>query len=949
MRTLPLVLVLTLAACEGGKDPSPDDSTADDSAINDDSTADDSSADDSAINDDSTADDSTADDSSADDSSADDSTADDSSADDSSAPTDEDGDGFTVEEDCDDGDAAVFPGAEERCDERDNNCDGDVDEGVTTEFYADLDADDWGDEAVTEAACEAPEGYVSRAGDCDDGDARFNPGAEELDCEDPNDYNCDGSTGYADGDGDGVPACADCDDARAESYPGAAETCDERDNNCDGDIDEGVTTTYFGDADADGYGDASSPVLACELPTGAAVLSTDCDDADGAVNPGAAERCNLVDDDCDGLADDDDPSVDTTGEPTSYADADTDGYGDSATATVTCDVAPGRALVGGDCDDGDAAVNPAAVEVCDGLDNDCDGGLDDDDASVDLTTGRSWYSDDDLDGYGDPGALTRACEAPAGAVSDNTDCDDTSAAVRPGATEVCNGLDDDCDGLGDDDDAGLDLGTATRRWADADADGYGDPFTAALTCEAPAGFVENDDDCDDGDTGVSPAATEVCDGLDNNCDALADDLAADLDLSTASTWFTDADGDLHGDASAPLLACLLPAGAAASDDDCDDGDAAVNPDATEICGGGDEDCDGLSDDDDASVDLTTATVSYRDADLDGYGDARSSSRACLVPSGYVLVSTDCDDAEPNRNPGEIEVCNGVDDDCDALNDDDDDSLDLSTATTRYADLDGDGFGDPLSPDTSCVAPAGTTLDDQDCDDSAKAVNPTATESCDQIDNDCDGVVDGLTLYSETFDGGVPSGMQINGNSYWTRFGSDGVLVGSFPTNWQVGSALLRSTVPATNLTISFTFSIGSGSGADGMALVLLDPSTATTAVGSTGGGLGAYGLKGLVLEFDTFNNGTGDPSSNHIALADAATGSTYVSSSSIPTMNNAGEFDAELVKTGNTFTFSLDGSVVFTHTLSTAFPWSTTRVGLTAATGGLNNYHITDDLEIVCH
>jgi hypothetical protein len=211
------------------------------------------------------------------------------------------------------------------------------------------------------------------------------------------------------------------------------------------------------------------------------------------------------------------------------------------------------------------------------------------------------------------------------------------------------------------------------------------------------------------------------------------------------------------------------------------------------------------------------------------------------------------------------------------------------------------------------------------------------------------LTDGLTLYSETFDSGSPSGMQINGNSYWTRFGSDGVLVGSYPTNWQVGSALLRSTLPATNLTISFTFSIGSGSGADGMALVLLDPATATTAVGTTGGGLGAYGLKGLVLEFDTFNNGSGDPSSNHIALADSATGSTYVSASSIPTLNNAGEFDAELVKTGDTLTFYLDGALVFTHTLSTSFPWTTTRVGLTAATGGLNNYHITDDLKIVCH
>ncbi len=914
MRALSLTFIIALAACDGGKTPPTDDS-AQDSAQDSEQDSEQDSAD----------------------------------SEDSETTLDADGDGFDAEADCDDEDPAVFPGAEERCDGVDNNCDAEVDEGALTAFYADLDADGWGDEAAAVEACEAPEGFVAQRGDCDDGDARYFPGADELDCEDPNDYNCDGSTGYADADGDSFPACNDCDDGAEDTYPGAAEVCDERDNSCDGDVDEGVTTTFYADADSDGYGDGSSLVLACELPAGASLLDTDCDDSDGAVNPGAAELCNAVDDNCDGLTDDEDPAVDTSGEPTSWADLDADGFGDPATATVSCDIAPGRALVGGDCDDGDAAVNPDAVELCDVRDNDCDGAIDDDDSSVDLSTGETWYSDDDLDGYGDPSAPARACAQPAGTVADNTDCDDTAAAVRPDAAEVCNSLDDNCDGQIDDDDPALELSTATQRWADADADGFGDPFTSALTCDAPPNFVENDDDCDDGDIGVNPSAAELCDGLDNNCDSLQDDLAPDLDLSSASVWYTDADADQFGDPSAPLYACELPAGASPNDDDCDDGAATVNPDATEVCGGGDEDCDGLSDDDDASLDLTTATVSYLDGDLDGYGDALSLTRACLVSPGYVLLGTDCDDGEPSRNPGEAELCNGVDDDCDALNDDDDPDLDLSSATTRYADDDNDGFGDPLSPLTSCVAPSGYTLDDSDCDDGAFAVNPSATEACDQLDNDCDGVTDGLTLYSESFDGGVPAGMQINGNSYWTSFGSDGVLVGSYPTNWQVGSALLRSTLPAENLTISFTFSIGSGSGADGMALVLLNPSTATTAVGTTGGGLGAYGLSGLVLEFDTFNNGTGDPSSNHIALADAATGATYVSSSTIPTLNNAGEFDAELVKTGDTFTFRLDGVDVFTHTLSTSFPWSTTRLGLTAATGGLNNYHITDDLLIVCH
>ncbi|MEY3211934.1 MAG: hypothetical protein RIT28_2415, partial [Pseudomonadota bacterium] len=410
MRLGSIALLFGLAACDGGKDPSGVDSRADDSAITDDSGADDSSADDSSA-DDSGADDSSADDSSADDSSADDSSADDSGADDSAAAVDEDGDGFDVDQDCDDGDAGVFPGAEERCDERDNNCDGEVDEGVLATFYADLDEDGYGDEAVAEEACEAPEGFVSRPGDCDDGDARFNPTAEELDCEDPNDYNCDGSTGYADSDSDGFPACSDCDDSSADSFPGAPEVCDERDNSCDGDIDEGVTLEFYADDDADGYGDGARPILACALPSGAAILDTDCDDGDATVNPGATEVCGAVDDDCDGLTDDDDPSVDTRGEPTSWADVDLDGYGDPSTATVRCDVEPARVFVDGDCDDADAAVNPGATERCDALDNDCDGLVDDDDGSVDLSTGQRWYADDDLDGYGDLGDASEACEA----------------------------------------------------------------------------------------------------------------------------------------------------------------------------------------------------------------------------------------------------------------------------------------------------------------------------------------------------------------------------------------------------------------------------------------------------------------------------------------------------------------------------------------------------------
>ncbi|MCK6517561.1 putative metal-binding motif-containing protein, partial [Myxococcota bacterium] len=169
---------------------------------------------------------------------------------DDSGPTeviDNDGDGVPAEEDCDDNDAAVNPSAAEACDGLDNNCDGAIDEGVGTAWYADADGDGFGDDAAETIACEPPEGAVDVGGDCDDADAAYNPGAAETDCADPNDYNCDGSVGYNDGDGDGFAACEECDDGDVAVNPNAEEICDERDNNCDGSTDEGVTSTFYQD------------------------------------------------------------------------------------------------------------------------------------------------------------------------------------------------------------------------------------------------------------------------------------------------------------------------------------------------------------------------------------------------------------------------------------------------------------------------------------------------------------------------------------------------------------------------------------------------------------------------------------------------------------------------------------------------------------------------------
>ncbi|MCK6522492.1 hypothetical protein L6R49_13755 [Myxococcota bacterium] len=452
---------------------------------------------------------------------------------DDSSPVEEldaDGDGVPAAEDCDDNNAAVSPDAEELCDGVDNDCDGSVDEEVGTAWYADADADGYGDPGAETIACEAPEGAVAVGGDCDDADPAYNPGAPETDCADPNDYNCDGSVGYNDADGDGFAACEECDDGDAAVNPSAAEVCDERDNNCDGSTDEGVTTTFYQDRDADGYGDDDFAAAACEAPEGYALVGGDCDDDDLGVNPGAQEVCSGLDEDCDGLIDDEDDSLDLGTATTTYTDTDGDGYGDADGATLSCDAPPGNVDNRDDCDDGDAEVSPAGTELCDGLDNNCDGAVDEGSAA-DAST---WYADADADGYGDPSATSVACDQPTGSVGDAKDCDDADAAVNPAAAEICDGDDNNCDGVTDSD--AIDLKT---YYADADADGYGDKSVTSKACSRPSGTIGNNKDCDDTDATTYTGATELCDDVDNDCDGDVDDGVLGSDVACAATTCLD--------------------------------------------------------------------------------------------------------------------------------------------------------------------------------------------------------------------------------------------------------------------------------------------------------------------------------------------------------------------------------------------------------------------------
>ncbi|TVZ13862.1 MopE-related protein [Maribacter sp. MAR_2009_72] len=904
--------------------------------------------------------------------------------------------------DCDDGEALSYPGNTEVCDGIDNDCDGEVDEGFSlTSYYLDADGDGYGDPGSSVEACDAPEGYVPDGTDCDDGEALSYPGNTEV-C-DGIDNDCDGEVDegfsltayYLDADGDGygdpgspVEACdapegyvldgTDCDDGEALSYLGNTEVCDGIDNDCDGEVDEGLDCfvecpsgltndaaglslplgDFVGGVDAVNGTDTVTNGSACGIevvnvdpgqPWGHYRLTIRLSDhgisagdelfigLDGMDGSGAA-RLEVNRDDSpnnslasfsygptwgryestftvpSGISTIDlwmfsnyaigsagtayydnlevinlsaTPPCGGDGYQRYYADTDGDGYGDPENWVEDCDAPEGYVPDGTDCDDGEALSYPGNTEVCDGIDNDCDGEVDE---GFSLT---SYYLDADGDGYGDPGSSVEACDAPEGYVPDGTDCDDGEALSYPGNTEVCDGIDNDCDGEVDE---GFSL---TAYYLDADGDGYGDPGSPVEACDAPEGYVLDGTDCDDGEALSYLGNTEVCDGIDNDCDgevdegldcfvecpsgltndaaglslplgdfvggvdavngtdtvtngsacgievvnvdpgqpwghyrltirlsdhgiSAGDELFIGLDgmdgsgaarlevnrddspnnslasfsygptwgryestftvpsgISTIDLWmfsnyaigsagtayydnlevinlsatppcggdgyqryYADTDGDGYGDPENWVEDCDAPEGYVPDGTDCDDGEALSYPGNTEVCDGIDNDCDGEVDE---GFSLTSY---YLDADGDGYGDPGSSVEACDAPEGYVPDGTDCDDGEALSYPGNTEVCDGIDNDCDGEVDEG------FSLTAYYLDADGDGYGDPGSPVEACDAPEGYVLDGTDCDDGEALSYPGNTEVCDGIDNDCDGEVDeGLDCFVE-----CPSGL-----------------------------------------------------------------------------------------------------------------------------------------------------------------------------------------------
>ncbi len=455
----------------------------------------------------------------------------------------------------------------------------------------------------------------------------------------------------------------------------------------------------YADVDGDGFGDpdAASGQEACIAPPGYAVNRADCDDADGIVHPGAAETCNGVDDDCDASVDEGDP-----------------GGGEACTTEEPGVCSPGTTQ----CSAGSIVCNrnvEPSDEVCDGVDNNCDGSGDENNpgGGVACSTGQPGVcspgttqcaasqlgciqnvqpSDDICDGLdnncdgsvdeSNPGGGV-ACSTgqPGVCVAGTTQCSAgaivCNRSVAPSA-DVCDGRDNNCDGNVDENNPGGGIACAT---------GQPGVCNAGTTQCADGAIVCNQN--------VAPSA-EVCDGIDNNCDGNVDEGNPGGGIACATGQ--------PGVCNAGTTQCA--AGALV----CNQNVAS----SAEVCDGLDNDCDG-------SVDEGVTSTFYRDNDGDGFGTPSQTTAACSAPAGYVSNASDCNDGSAWVHPGQEDDCNGVDNDCDGLTDEDFDSTPCSSPICSA----GGNTKCSVTGHVYCYVNVQTLL----------------IEPCDGEDNDCDGAVD----------------------------------------------------------------------------------------------------------------------------------------------------------------------------------------------------------------
>jgi hypothetical protein len=673
-------------------------------------------------------------------------------------------------------------------------------------------------------------------------------------------------------DSDGYVVADDCNDNNANIHPNGVEKCNLIDDDCDNQVDDGVKTTFYADVDLDGFGDPNATFLACAMPAGYLANDDDCNDNPGtggaSMHPNGIEICNLADDDCDGLTDEQVLVYEFTDKTTGKSNF-------ISPLLTSTNIAPvnGAVSASQSCATGFSSKNypnstsfsstlpaieftitPVALYQLNGefisvelrrsstgpasfrFAYSADNGLTWLDEGVDHTfesspcgvmNSFSWdipdfgtkktfrfriygfnasatsgilqalniklngqvcvaIVDDDEDGY-----------------SVSVDCNDHNASIYPGAPESCNSIDDNCNNF-------IDENSQTIFYADADQDGFGNPNVTTGACPPPPGYLTNHEDCNDNNALVHPNVTDICNSVDDDCDGITDEpmlvysftnnisgIPASVSPNATGSNLTSVNGAAlatqscttgynakkfsNGTVFSTTLTAVeftmtpasnyhLEAASFSADVRRSSPGPALIRYAYSIDGG----TNWITQNADQALavsgcELTTTYswdfpdfVSAQPVKFRIYGFNSSSSTGILqlinvklngnvcnsladMDGDSFLALVDCDDGNPFIYPNAVEVCNYLDDDCDG-------SIDEGVNAIYYADADSDHFGNPNAMIFACSLLPGYAANNQDCNDTYAFVNPLGTEVCNGLDDNCNSVTDEgvqTTFYADT--------------------------------------------------------------------------------------------------------------------------------------------------------------------------------------------------------